>query len=231
MKTLGLICGTSWHSTIEYYRYLNSMVEERLGAHHNPNLLMYSLSVEIMPRGDWDEINHRFLEIALTLQDAGADAIILCANSTHKVCSFIAPHLDIPIIHIGDAIGLEAKRLQLSTLALIGTRYVMAENFLIDYLQEHYQLTTIVPAPDGITRLHDIVANELTKGIFTDQAREAVIADMHLLKEAGAEGIILGCTEFPILLRSSSFDLPLIDTTYLHAKRATEFILSGSESH
>ena len=225
MKTLGLIGGTSWHSTIDYYRYLNSLVGERLGTHVNPPLLMYSLNVELMRRGEWDEINQRYLEIALILQQAGAEALMICANTPHKVIPFVAPHLDIPFIHIADATGEEAKRLGLGKLGLLGTKYVMQESFITDQLAQLHQIETAVPDPVGIHQVHEIIANELTQGIFADSTKQELIGKMEELRTAGAEGMILGCTELPMILKPEDYDLPLLDTTYLHAKKAVEFIL------
>ncbi|MEO6040178.1 MAG: aspartate/glutamate racemase family protein, partial [Saprospiraceae bacterium] len=146
MKTLGMIGGTSWHSTIDYYRYINQLVEERLGTPpRNPPLLLYSLNVDLIRRNDWQEINQAYLEIALALQRAGAEAILICANTPHKVCPFVEPKLDIPIIHIADATAEAARQAGLSNLALFGTKQVMEEDFIKGRLYAKYQLRTHLP--------------------------------------------------------------------------------------
>jgi len=227
MKTLGLIGGTSWHSTIEYYRYINKLVNELKGDPPvNPPLLMYSLNVDLMRRNDWEEINQSYLDIALTLQNAGAEAILICANTPHKVCPFVEPQLDIPFLHIADAIAAEAKRLGLSSLGLLGTTQVMEENFIRGRLKEKHELETQIPAADTRAKIHAFIAEELTRGIMKPKTKAFFLEEMAKLKNQGAEGIVLGCTELPLLIKSSDFDLPLLDTTYLHAQEAVAFIVS-----
>jgi aspartate racemase len=227
MKTLGLIGGTSWHSTIEYYRYINSLTEERQeGPPQNPPLLMYSLNVDLMRRGDWEEIDQAYLKIANNLQRAGADAILICANTPHKVYSFVAPQLEIPILHIADAIGKEAQRLGLEKLGWLGTLPTMQEDYIQQRLADRFDLQTQIPDRRNRVQVHRLIVEELTRGIFTEEAKKYVIQEMEKMKQAGAEGIVLGCTELPLLLTQEDFDLPLLDTTRLHAQMAVDFILS-----
>ncbi len=225
MKTLGLIGGTSWHSTIEYYRYLNEMINEKFDPPQNPPLLIYSLNADLMRRGDWEEIKLAYLDISLNLQRGGAEAIVICANTPHKVCPFVAPHLDIPFIHIADAIGEEAKRLGLKNLGLLGTLPVMQENYISGRLEENYQIQTTTPDKRNGVKMHRIIANELTQGIFEENAKQFVLSEMQKMKADGADGIILGCTELPLLIKAKDFDLHLLNTTYLHAKKAVDFIV------
>lgn len=227
MKTLGLIGGTSWHSTIDYYRYINQLVTERNGDPLlNPPLLMYSLNVDLMRRGDWAEINQAYLDISLNLQKAGAEAILICANTPHKVYPFVAPKLAIPIIHIADAIAAEAKKLGLSKLALFGTKPVMEEDFIRGRLRKQYQIETQTPPPAIRKKVHQAIATELTSGIMKPATKQFFLTEMTQLKAQGADGVILGCTELPLLIKPEDFDLPLLDTTYLHAQKAADFILS-----
>jgi len=222
-----MIGGTSWHSTIDYYRYLNQLVEERLGSPPvNPPLLMYSLSIDLMRRNDWDEINQAYLKIALTLQQAGAEAILICANTPHKVCPFVEPKLDIPILHIADATAEAAQSLGLTNLALLGTKPVMEEDFIKDRLKHKYQIQTQVAAPETRGKMHKAIAEELTRGIFDPATKDFFLTEMTNMKAQGIDGVILGCTELPMLIKRDDFDLPLLDTTYLHAKKAVDFILS-----
>jgi len=227
MKTLGLIGGTSWHSTIEYYKYINRMVEERNSKPpKNPPLLLYSLNVDLIRRGDWDEINQAYLEISLLLQKAGAKAIMICANTPHKVCPFIEPHLDIPIIHIADAIGDEAQKKGLKTLGMFGTTNVMEEDFIHDILRSKYEINTLTAHEEARKEIHRIIAEELTRGKFKPKAKDFILQQMSELSERGADGHILGCTELPLLIKDTDNEMPLLNTTLVHSRKAVDFIFS-----
>lgn len=226
MKKIGLIGGTSWHSTIVYYRLINEMVGEKIGTHANPELLIYSLNVELMREQNTERINNKYLEIAKTLQTAGAEAIVICANTPHMVYKYVQPQINIPILHIADAIGNEAKQQSLSRLGLLGTLPTMKGDFISGYLKENFQIETILPDDEHLQQNHDYIAEELTKGIFSDEAKTFYLQQMKMLQNKGAEGIILGCTELPMLLEQKDFNLPLIATTQLHSQMAANFILS-----
>lgn len=228
MKKIGLIGGTSWHSTIVYYRLLNEMVGEKIGNHANPELLMYSLNVEIMREQNTEKINNKYLEIAQTLQTAGAEAIVICANTPHMAYKFVQPKINIPILHIADAIGKEAKKKDLNKLGLLGTRPTMKKDFISSHLIENFNIAALIPDDEFIDQNHQYIAEELTKGIFSQEAKKFYIEQMKLLRDKGAEGIILGCTELPMLLDQKDFDLPLLATTQLHAQMAADFILEDS---
>src|SRR5690606_13517049 len=218
MKKIGLIDGTSWHSTIVYYRLINEMVGEKIGNQTNPELLIYSLNVELMREHNTEKINNKYLEIAQTLQTAGAEAIVICANTPHLVYDFVQPMITIPILHIADAIGEETKTHNLVKLGLLGTLPTMTGVFLPSRLKNKFGIESIIPDGEHIQQNHDFIAEELTKGIFSNEAKTFYLGQMNLLKERGAEGIILGCTELPMLLDQKDFDLPLIATTNLHAQ-------------
>ncbi len=145
MKKIGLIGGTSWHSTIVYYRLINEMVGEKIGTQANPELLIYSLNIELMREQNKEKINKKYLEIANTLQNAGAEALVICANTPHMVFDFVQPKIEIPILHIADAIGKEAREKGLKTLGLLGNRPTMTGDFIPKYLKEHYDIDTIIP--------------------------------------------------------------------------------------
>ncbi|MDX1477277.1 MAG: amino acid racemase [Saprospiraceae bacterium] len=223
MKQIGLIGGTSWFSTVEYYRYINQIVDERAGS--NPPLLLYSLNIGLMRRGDWSEINETFLKTAQVLEGAGAEAIVICANTPHKVYPHMQPRIGIPILHIADAIGQAAQRQQLSRLGLLGTLPVVQGDFIGGHLTEQYGIKVLRPEHPDRTRMHKLVANELTRGIMTDDARAFTLQAMDRLRLEGADGIILGCTELPLLLENVDYALPLLDTTRLHAEMVADFIL------
>ncbi len=224
MKTLGLLGGTSWHSTIEYYRLINEKVGEVIGTENNPPLLIYSLNVELMRSGDWERINRSYLEYSQMLEEAGADAIMICANTPHKVFDFVQPKLGIPILHIADAIIEEARRLNSSQLTLLGTLPTMEERFIADRL-ELKKINVMIPDKSDRDEIHRIIAEELTQGIFHDNSKNFLISNMEKQKIMGTEGIILGCTELPLIIKTEDVDLPLLNTTDLHCQMGVNFIL------
>ncbi len=226
MKPLGMIGGTSWHSTIVYYRLINELVGERIGTQGNPPLIIYSLNIELMREGNKEKINNAYLGVANKLQNAGAEAIVICANTPHMVYPFVAPKINIPILHIADATGREAKKRGLKKLGLLGNRPTMTGGFLQNHLNKNHGLEVIIPEEKNIERTHYYISEELTQGKFTEEAKQFYLQRMKELKSRGAEGIILGCTELPILIKERDFDLPMMATTDLHAQMAADFILS-----
>lgn len=227
MRKIGLIGGTSWHSTIVYYRLINELVGEKIGTQANPDLILYSLNIELMREQNKEKINNKYLEVARTLQQAGTEAIVICANTPHMVFPFVQPKIDIPILHIADAIGSEASKKDLKTLGLLGNRPTMKGDFISSHLSEKYDINTLIPDDEYIDKCHHFVSNELTQGIFSKDARVFFLEQMQKLRKKGAEGIILGCTELPMLLSENDFDLPMIATTQLHAQMAADFILEN----
>lgn len=225
MNLLGMIGGTSWHSTIEYYRLLNELVGDKIGTQQNPPLLLYSLNVKLMRENDSEKIKNSYLEIAQKLETGGAKALIICANTPHMVYDFVQPKINVPILHIADAVAKEAKQKSYKKLGLLGTRPTMQGDFLQGRLRDKHQIETLIPADDFIDETHRFISEELTQGKFTDAAKKFYLEQMQLLKERGAEAIILGCTELPMLIKEKDTEIPLLDTTKLHAEMATEFIL------
>lgn len=226
MKKLGMIGGTSWHSTVVYYKEINNKVTDKLGTHLNPELILYSLNVEIMREGDFDKIKSKYLDISNKLINSGAEAIIICANTPHLVYEHVSPKIDIPIIHIGDATAKSAKDNNIGKLGLLGTMPTMKEDFLKGRISEKHGIEVIIPEEDTVDEVHRYIADELTQGKFTDTAKEFYTTEIEKLRSRGAEGIILGCTELPILLNQKDFEIPLMDTTDLHCNMAVDFILS-----
>ncbi|RZS93297.1 aspartate/glutamate racemase family protein [Aquimarina brevivitae] len=225
MKTLGLIGGTSWHATVEYYRLINTLVANEIGAQANPELLLYSLNVEVMRKGDDDEINAKYLEVSQTLQEAGAEAIVICANTPHMVYEYVQPKIKIPILHIASATGKEAANKGLKKLGLLGTKPTMQRDFISNVLATDFGIQTLLPK--DLEQCHKYIADELTQGKFTAEAKEFYKQQIELLKTQGADGIILGCTELPILMKNEATVLPLLSTTDLHAQMAVDFILGN----
>ena len=205
MKKIGLIGGTSWHSTIVYYRLINELVGEKRGTFGNPPLIIYSLNIELMREQIKDKINMAYLDIAQKLESIGASAIVICANTPHMVYDFVQPKINIPILHIADAIGAAATNNKIKKLGLLGNRPTMTGSFIQDRLKNNFSIETIIPDPEYIDKCHIYVSNELTQGKFTEESKSFFINQMELLKAKGAEGIILGCTELPLLLDQNDF--------------------------
>lgn len=221
-----MIGGTSWHSTIEYYRLINTLASERIGTQGNPYLLLYSQNIELLREQNKEKIDRAYLDIALKLQTAGAQAIVICANTPHMVYDFVAPQIDIPILHIADPVGKKAQALGMQKLGLLGNKPTMTRGFMQSYLKEHFSIDLLIPEGPDIDQSHHYVSKELTQGKFTDAARDFYFKQMRALQARGAEGIILGCTELPILIEEKDIDMPLFATTQLHVERAVAFIFS-----
>lgn len=228
MKTIGLIGGTSWHSTIVYYKLINEMVGETIGTQGNPELLIYSINIEIMRAQDAEKINNKYLEVSRNLQESGAEALIICANTPHMAYEFVQPKIDIPILHIADATGKEAVRLGVGKVGLLGNKPTMTKGFIPELLKDNYGIETIIPEGGALDKSHFYVSRELTQGQFTDEARAFFLDQISQLKARGAEAVVLGCTELPILISPESSDIPLLATTDLHARMAADFILGNS---
>lgn len=229
MRTLGLIGGTSWHSTIVYYRLINEMAGKRTGTHSNPPLILYSLNVELMREHDTDKIKTTYLHIARKLEIAGARAIVICANTPHLVYEYVHDKISIPILHIADAIGIEAVSRGYKKLGLLGTKPTMEGDFLQKRLKEKFGIETIIPDEDFIDEIHQYIASELTQGKFTESAKSFFLDHVQLLKERRAQAVIMGCTELPMLISEEDSDLPLLQSTALHAKMAVNFIFQKEQ--
>ena len=224
-----MIGGTSWHSTIDYYRLINEKVGEKIGRQSNPPLILYSLNIALMREGNMDLINKTYLEVAQKLEDAGAQAIIICANTPHMVYPFVTPKLSIPILHIGDATAERAVELNIRKLGLLGTKPTMERDFLKLHFRNNYNIDTLTPGLTARDEIQRLISEELTHGIFKDETKNYFIEEMEKLKLQGVEGIILGCTELPLLLKAEDFELPLLNTLQLHAEKAVQFILENEE--
>ena len=226
MRTLGMIGGTSWHSTIEYYRLINQGVADKIGSHENPPLILYSINIAVMREQNKEKIDHTYLETARKLEAAGAEAIIICANTPHMAYDFVQPKIGIPILHISESIAQKAIELRLSTLGILGNKPTMTGDFIPSYLEKKHKIKILRPDDHYLNKSHYFVSRELTQGIFSPTAKSFYKDQIERLHQKGAEGVILGCTELPILLSQDDAELPLIETTQLHAEAAVEFILS-----
>jgi aspartate racemase len=228
MKTIGLVGGLTWLSTLDYYRHINQLTNARLGGDASARMLMYSVDFSDIKRmtfaNDWDGIAALITEAAITLQQAGADCMMLGANTMHKIADHVQSALDIPLIHIADATAEAIKGQQLSCVALLGTKYTMQLDFYKNRLQQH-GIETIIPDEDDVLLVNDAIYNEMGKGIFNESTRHMYNQVIEKLVKKGAQGVIMGCTEIPLLLRQHEIEVPLFDTAYLHAKAAVSFAL------
>ena len=226
MRTLGMIGGTSWHSTIEYYRLINQGVTDRIGPHENPPLILYSINIAVMREQNKEKIDQTYLETARKLESAGAEALVICANTPHMAYDFVQPQIGIPILHIADSIGQKARGQGLSTLGILGNKPTMTGDFIPSYLEQKFKIKILRPDDHYLNKSHYFVSKELTQGVFSPKAKEFYKEQIVQLHEKGADGVILGCTELPILISQEESDIPLIETTQLHAQAAVDFILS-----
>ncbi len=230
MKTIGLIGGISWESTAEYYRLINQAVRERLGGLHSAKLVAFSVDfepvAEAQHRGDWDEVARVMIDAGRLIERAGAELALICANTIHKVYDRLAEALEIPLIHIADATGREIVRASVSRVGLIGTRFTMEDDFYAGRLERRFGLETIVPQPADRELVHRVIYDELCRGVIRDESRESYARIIGRLVEAGAEAVILGCTEIPLLIGPEDSPVPLFDTTAIHARLAVESALA-----
>jgi len=228
IKTLGLIGGTSWVSTIDYYRIINSQVNKKLGGLNSARLLLYSVNfAEFLPPTDdagWERITKSFTDIALKLQTGGAQGLIICANTPHMIADKVQQGIQIPLIHIATATAAEIVKQKIKTVGLLGTKITMEQSFFTDKLSQA-GIKTLVPNDAEREFIHSSIFNELTREIFTEETRQGYIAIIKKLIDKGAEGIILGCTEIPLLLQPGDCPVPAFDTTLIHATAAVEFAL------
>jgi len=228
MKTIGLIGGTTWLSTIEYYRIINETVKEKLGRSHSARCILYSINFEetvLQNQGRWDVISKSFIDITKKLENAGADFLIICANTMHKIADDIENNANIPIIHIADVTAEKIIERGLSKVGLLGTSYTMEEDFYKERLKEKFNIETIIPEKNERDLINKIILNELTQGKIIQSSKQRYLEIIENLIDKKAEGIILGCTEIPLLIKKDDVDIPIFDTTEIHAKAAVEYAL------
>lgn len=230
MKTIGLIGGMSWESTVPYYRLVNEGIKARLGGLHSARVVLYSVDFheieQLQREGDWDAAGECLADAARRVQAAGADLLVLCTNTMHKVAPQIEAAVSIPLLHIADATGAAITAAGHRTVGLLGTRFTMEQDFYRQRLQQAHGLQVIVPDADDRTVVHDVIYDELCRGIIRDEAREAYRRIMDELVARGADAIILGCTEIGLLVGPRDAHVPLFDTTVLHACAAVKAALA-----
>jgi len=229
MKTIGLIGGMSWESTIPYYRHINEAVKQRLGGLHSAKIVLYSVDFQEVERyqraGDWEAAGKLLAGAAAAVQAAGADILLLCTNTMHKVASALEAAAAIPLIHIADATAEEVKRAGLSTVGLLGTRFTMEEAFYKARLEERFNLKVLVPEAADRDLVHRVIYQELCLGTVAEASGVEYRRIIAGLVARGAEGIILGCTEIALLVGSADSQAPLFDTARIHAQKAVDVAL------
>jgi aspartate racemase len=228
MKTLGLIGGMSWESTAVYYRLLNQMTRERLGASHSAPLVLWSVDFEPMTHmqaeGRWDECTAILKDAARRLQDAGAEGLLICANTMHRMAVEVQAAVSIPLIHVADATADAVHAARVRKPLLLATRYTMEERFYRDRLESNGVVATI-PAEVDRVRIQRMIYEELVRGIINPQSRAALLQIVGAERAGGVDGVILGCTELGMLVTADDFRIPSFDTTLIHARAGLEFAL------
>lgn len=231
MKTIGLIGGMSWESSKVYYEYTNQLIKQHLGGSHSAKSIMTSVDFSEIEKltfeGNWNKIGDMMANQAVKLEKAGADMILLCTNTIHLVSDCIANSVAIPFIHIADATGEAIQAEGLKKIALLGTKFTMEKDFYSKILKEVYNLEVIIPSEEERQLIHNIIYDELVKGIFTEAAKQSCIQVINNLEKQGAEGVILGCTELPILISETDVAMPTFNTTKIHAQKAVHFALAN----
>lgn len=229
MKTIGLIGGLTWESSAEYYRLINEMVYERLCDRHSASIIMHSLDFDpidqLMHEGNWEQISARILEVARSLRSSGSDCVLICCNTLHIVADKVSEAIDIELINVIDVIAREIKQRGMKKVGLMGSTFTMRNNFYRDRLFSRYGIETVLPPEEDMDLIMTVIEKELGRGVIKARSRDIFLKVIDQMVERGAEGVILGCTEIPLLVTQSDTDVPLFDSTYLHSRAAVDFSL------
>lgn len=232
MKTIGLLGGMSWESTVLYYREINKLVAKRLGGFHSARMVVVSVDFEeieaLQSQGDWEEAGRRLADDAHVLQSAGADFVVLCTNTMHMVADTIERAVGIPLLHIADATAGRVLADGVKRVGLLGTAFTMEGEFYRGRLADHHGLDVLVPEEKDRTLVHAVIYEELVHGTIRDASRAEFVRIAEELRDRGAEGVIEGCTEIGMLLDEAATDVPLYDTTSIHAEAAVDEALRES---
>ncbi|MFO8163022.1 MAG: aspartate/glutamate racemase family protein [Thermodesulfobacteriota bacterium] len=229
MKIIGLIGGMSWESTSEYYKIINETVKERLGKLHSAKCILYSVDFELIAslqhQGEWEKLTKLMISFARKVEGAGADCIVICTNTMHKMAQEVQDSIKIPLLHIADAAAEKIKEQGLRKPGLLGTKFTMEEDFYKQRLKVKHHLDVIIPSKTDRAIIDSIIYNELCLGILMQSSKEKFKAIIRKLVANGADGLILGCTEIPLLIRQEDVEIPIFDTTTIHSKAAVAFSL------
>jgi aspartate racemase len=231
MRTLGLIGGMSWESTAIYYRHLNELARERLGGLHSARLLLWSFDFDDVAKrqhaGDWASAADLMIDAARRLERGGAEALVICTNTMHRMAEEVQAAVPIPLLHIADATAEAARRAGCRRPALLATRFTMEENFYKGRLRDRHGIEAIVPDAEGRAMVHGVIYEELCRGLVRPESKAAYLALVDRLRADVADGVILGCTEITMLIGQADLDLPVLDTTRIHAEAAMDFALGA----
>ena len=229
MKKIGLLGGMSWESTLEYYRIINETVKRKMGGLHSAECILYSVDFAEIEKQQhenrWDQALAILVQASRSLEIAGADFLVICTNTMHKLAAQIQQQLSIPLLHIADPTAQKVRSAGLHKVALLGTRFTMEEDFYRRRLEQPHGLEVLVPPEEDRRTVHTVIYEELCLGITTAESSENYARIIQRLTEAGAEGVILGCTEIGLLVKPAETRIPLFDTTRIHAEAAVDFAL------
>jgi aspartate racemase len=229
MKTIGLIGGMSWESSAVYYKLINNAVKTKLGGFNSCKSIMISVDFAeieaLMSKNNWGMLDQIMANAALQLEKAGADIILLCTNTLHLCSPAIIEQISIPFFHIAEATGKELVKSGLKKVSLLGTRFTMEKDFYCKYIKDNYGIDVIIPDFEDREVVHNIIFNELVAGNFQSSSKTKYIEIIEKLRKKGAEGVILGCTEIPLLVTQEDVNIPVFDTTKIHALQAVEWAL------
>lgn len=229
MKTIGLIGGMSWESSLEYYRIINEQVKEKLGGLHSAKSLMYSVDFDeiekLQHQGNWKEATKLMIDAAQRLEKGGADFVVICTNTMHKMADDVQNSIKIPLLHIADATAEIIKAQGLKKIGLLGTKFTMEEDFYKGRLIKKYGLDVLIPDEKDRQIVHDVIYHELCLGKINQSSKDQFIRVINKLVDSGAEAVILGCTEIPLLVKQEDVKVLLFDTTRIHAESAVEYYL------
>ena len=231
MKTIGLLGGMSWESTLEYYRIINETVKEKRGGLHSAECILYSVDFaeieKLQHENRWDQALDRLIQACRSIETAGADFLLICTNTMHKLAPEIQQQLSIPLLHIADPTAKKVRSAGLRTVALLGTRFTMEEDFYRGRLENPYGLKVLIPEEADREIIHRVIYDELCLGVIREASADNYTRIIGRLVNAGAEGVILGCTEIGLLVKPAAYNIPLFDTTRIHAEAAVEFALGA----
>ncbi len=224
MKTIGLLGGMSWESSLEYYRIINEKVKNELGGLHSSKSILYSVDFEeievLQHQNKWEELTVIMINAAKSLEKAGADMVLICTNTMHKMADDVQKNISIPLVHIADATAQSIQQQGLKKIGLLGTKFTMEQDFYKGKLLEKYGIDVVIPNDTDREIVHKVIYNELCLGEIKDSSKKEYIRIIENLVRDGAEGIILGCTEIPLLVKQTDVSVPVFDTTTIHAENA-----------
>lgn len=233
MKTIGLIGGMSWESTVEYYKLINEAIKGRLGGLHSAQCLLYSVDFEEIERfqreGNWEQAAEILIQAAQSLEKGGADFIVLCTNTMHKLASSIEKSVNIPLLHIADATAQRIKHMGIQVVGLLGTQYTMEQEFYKERLKAQ-GIEVMIPNLEDREAVHKVIYGELCLGTIREASRQRYLDIIQTLKDQGAQAVILGCTEIGLLVKPEDTDVILLDTTVIHAEEAVKYALQNELS-